>query len=121
MTESERMSLKVVETDPQSPLDYLWRKFPQLKNATCVSRASYSGGVSRVFRLPSGEYLWIESTEDGDKLYDVDERDIKIYEDVWKELGTKALGKPTDQPHGIMFASDKFFQLTEERIYDFDC
>src|SRR5262249_28765081 len=30
--------LKLVQTEPTSPFDALWRAFPQLKNATCVGR-----------------------------------------------------------------------------------
>ena|SRR5215467_9972871 len=111
------MSLKLVETEPTSPLDYLWRKFPELKNATCVGRAIGGNHALRTFRTLEGKYVRIDSTEDGDEIVLVPDGEIEIYESTWKELGPRALGKPSNQPHGIMNASHEFFVLTEEWIY----
>jgi hypothetical protein len=112
--------MQVVETEPQSPFDALWRQFPQLKNATCVGRIEWAGGggwsVLRTFRTLDAKYVQIRSTEEGNELEPVAAEAIEIYESAWKQLGRRALGKPTDQPHGIMFASDEFFELTEERV-----
>src|SRR5262249_54835114 len=116
--------MKVVQTEPQSPFDALWRLFRLLKNATCVGRMSWSdhnddGGVVRTFRLPDGKYVQVTSTKKGNELGSVPAEEVEIYEDVWKQLGSRALGEPANQPHGIMFASYQFFELTEERLLDF--
>jgi hypothetical protein len=125
MTKTENGGLKLVQTKPNGAFDALWRDFPQLKNATCVGRCSAAwrnddgtigSYVIRTFRTLEGKYVRITSTEEGDELGDVPHEEAKIYEDVWKRLGHRALGKPTDQPHGIIFASDQFFELTEEEI-----
>ena len=117
--------LRVVETEPQSPFDQLWRLFPKLKNATCVRRMSWASrhgdyvhsGALRTFRTLDAKYIRIRSTEEGNKLEPVPADEIEIYESVWKQLGSRrALGEPTDQPHGIMFASDEFFELTEDQF-----
>jgi len=110
--------MKVVQTEPQSPLEALWRLFPQLKNATCVGSMVGNSRVVRTFRTLDGKYVRTESTEEGDELVDVPMEEVEIYEDVWQQLGPRALGKPTDTPDGIMFASDQFFEITETRLLD---
>jgi hypothetical protein len=121
MTETMRV-IRVVETEPQSPFDGLWRLFPKLKNATCVGRMSWASrdgdyGVLRTFRTLDAKYIRIRSTEEGNKLEPVPADEIEIYESVWKQLGSRrALGEPTNEPHGIMFASDEFFELTEDQF-----
>jgi hypothetical protein len=119
--------MKLVQTEPTSPFDALWRDFPQLKNATCVGRCSWfrrnddgsiDGSVTRTFRTLEGKYIRITSTDEGDELYSVPSEEVEVYEDVWKRLGHRALGKPHDKPHGIMFASDQFFKLTEDRLFE---
>jgi hypothetical protein len=125
MTKTENGGLKLVQTKPNSPFDALWRDFPQLKNATCVGRCSCSwrnddgtigSYVTRTFRTLEGKYVRITSTDGGDELDDIPHEEIEIYEDVWRRLGQRALGEPHDEPHGIIFASDEFFELTEEEI-----
>ena len=115
--------MRVIETEPQSPFDGLWRLFPQLKNATCVGRMSWASrdgdwGVLRTFRTLDAKYTRIRSTEEGNKLEPVPDDEIEIYESAWKQLGSRALGQSTNQPHGIMFASDEFFMLTEELLLE---
>jgi hypothetical protein len=114
--------LKIVETEPTSPFDALWREFPQLKNATCVGRCSGSwrnadgtivSSVTRTFRTLEGKYVCITSTDKGNELEGVPDEEVEVYERAWKRLGQRALGEPTDQPHGIMFASDEFLELTD--------
>jgi hypothetical protein len=118
-----KQGLKLVQTEPNSPFDALWRAFPQLKNATCVGRCgmawrnsddSIHSYVIRTFRTLEGKYVRIKSTESGDERSVPRAEEVEVYEDVWKRLGRRALGKPSDQPHGIMFASDQFFELTED-------
>ena len=115
--------LKLVETEPDGLFDHLWREFPQLKNATCVGRCahgwrnddgSWDSRITRTFRTLEGKYVRIKSTESGDERSVPRAEEVEVYEDVWKRLGRRALGKPSDQPHGIMFASDQFFELTED-------
>jgi hypothetical protein len=109
--------LKLVQTKPTCPFDALWRDFPQLKNATCVDRSGSGCAwiyVIRTFRTLEGKYVRITSTEKGNELGGVPLEEVKIYEDVWKRLGHRALGKPHNQPHGIVYASEQFFELTEE-------
>jgi hypothetical protein len=110
--------MRVVETEPQSPFEAIWRQFPQLKNSVCVGRMSWSGGELRTFRTLDGKYVQIKSTREGNELEPVPSEEIEIYESVWKHLGSRALGEPTDQPHGVMFASDKFFELTEDQFLE---
>jgi hypothetical protein len=113
------VKMRVVETEPQSPFEALWRQFPQLKNSVCVGRMSWSGGVLRTFRTLDGKYVQIKSTEKGNELEPVPSEEIEIYEDVWKHLGPRALGDQSNpQPHGIIFASDEFFQLTEDQLLE---
>jgi len=115
--------MKLVQTEQTSPFDALWRAFPQLKNATCVGRlatgwrnddGSIHGSVRRTFRTLDGKYVRITSTDEGNERSVPPAEEVEIYEDVWKRLGHRALGEPSDQPHGIMFASDQFFELTED-------
>ena len=117
--------LKLVETEPDGLFDHLWREFPQLKNATCVGRCahgwrnddgSWDSRITRTFRTLEGKYVRITSTSNGNKLGVPPVEEVEIYEDVWKQLGHRALGEPHDEPHGIIFASDQFFEQTEDRI-----
>ena len=114
--------MKLVETEPQSPFDALWREFPQLKNATCIGRMSWGRGVLRTFRTLEGKYLRIESTEKGNELCAVPEREVEIYEDVWKRLGPRAIEneRRPSEGHGIVFASYEFSAVTEDRILSLD-
>jgi hypothetical protein len=117
--------IKLVETEPTSPFDALWRDFPQLKNSTLVGRMGCAwrgddgeahSSVRRTFRLLDGSYIQITSTEEGDELAQVSADRVEIYKDVWNRLGRRAWGKPTDHPHGIVFASDLFLEQTEDRL-----
>jgi hypothetical protein len=117
--------MKLVQTEPTSPFDALWRDFPQLKNAICVGRCgeawrnddgNIDNRVTRTFRTLEGKYVRITSTDEGNELGVPPHEEVEIYEDVWKQLGHRALGEPHNEPHGITFASDQFFQLTEDRI-----
>jgi hypothetical protein len=119
-TNMTKTILAAVQSEPQSPIDHLWRLFPQLKNSVMVNRISSTIGVWRTFRLLDGSYLMIAATED-QGIYtepiDPDERDI--YESLWQSLGSRAIGGPVDDGsgHGIMFASDKYYQELD-RILD---
>jgi hypothetical protein len=103
--------LRVVKTSPASPLEVLWREFPQLKNAVMIARWSFSsGGIERTFRLLDGNYIRI-----GNKLVPVSPEEIEVYETIWRELGTRAIGpRPNSYAaHGIQEASDEFFEAAE--------
>jgi hypothetical protein len=124
-TETENSGLKIVQTEPNGLFDELWRDFPQLKNATCVGRCSYvwrsdddtiHSRAIRTFRTLEGKYVRTTSTKKGNELGGVPPKEVKIYEDVWKRLSHRALGEPHDYPHGIMYASDQFLELTEDHI-----
>jgi hypothetical protein len=117
--------MKLVQTKPNCLFDALWRDFPQLKNATCVGRMNCAwrndddtiGSYAiRTFRTLEGKYVCTTSTKEGNELGDAPHEEVKVYEDVWKRLGQHALGKPHNEPHGIMYASDQFLELTEEMI-----
>jgi hypothetical protein len=104
--------LKLVQTEPTCLFDELWRDFPQLKNATCVGRLSCAS-ADRTFRTLEGKYVRTTSSAKGNELGDVPSEEVEVYERVWKRLGHRALGEPHNQPHGIMYASDEFLELTD--------
>jgi hypothetical protein len=119
------MTLQVVQTESRSPLEALWREFPQIKNSTVVMRTGMSGGerpgmVERTFRLLDGQYIRIRSKVDGNTIVPIEPEEIEDYEAAWHDLGQKALGEPNTCPHGIMFASNEFFDLVAE-IEDARC
>jgi hypothetical protein len=111
--------MKVVQTEARSPFEALWRELPRLKNAVCVARTAWEGGVIRDFRLLDGQYVRVTSTE-GSALTYVPAEESEIYESAWRELGSRAIGKPTDNPSGIRFASGLFFELVEDRLLALD-
>ncbi len=100
-------------------METLWREFGELKNAVVVGRVSWAGadanGVERTFRLLDGTYIRIESTASGNRLVPVPEDEAEVYEDAWQELGTRAIasGPRSETPHGILWASDEFDEMTE--------
>jgi hypothetical protein len=117
--------MKLVQTEPTSLFDALWRNFPELKNAICVGVCSMAwrnndgtinNRVIRTFRTLEGKYVRTTSTIEGNELGVPPHEEVEVYEDVWKRLGHRALGEPHNEPHGITHASDQFFQLTEDRM-----
>jgi len=76
--------------------------------------------VTRTFRLLDGKYVRTTSTKGGSELSTVPAEEVEIYEDAWRELGSRALGNLTDEPHGIMFASHEFAELIEQHFGDVD-
>jgi hypothetical protein len=126
--------LKAVETAPRSPFEWLWREFPQLKNATCVDRMSYAGmgrhGVVRTFRLLDGTYLRIHSwgKEDdgtrGDTVETIPTDVLAIYEGTWRAMAARGRlydpidpeDKDEEQPHGMRFASHEYRCIAEQEI-----
>ena len=115
---------KIVDTDPQSPLETLWRQFPQLGNAVMVGRCGWSRegnkrGVDRTFRLISGEYICIRSTKGRSRLVPTPADELAILKAVWSELGNRAVTRAHhDTPHGIADASDEYYEETEARLCD---
>ncbi len=112
------MTITVVPIEAQSPLEALWREFPQLTNSTIVSRNSWirkdGSGISRTFRLLDGSYVEITSTEAGNKLTPADPDEVEYFEEAWNELGQRALSGEPHVPTGIMWRSDEFTKLVEE-------
>src|SRR5688572_29751327 len=100
------MTRKNAPKHAQSPLETLWREFPELKNSTLVDRGSKAGdktgdAVIRVFRLVNGVYLAIKSAN-GNKTVPIPFDAVDRYEEVWQKLGSRAIEHPSDQqPHGI--------------------
>jgi hypothetical protein len=78
--------MKLVQTEPTSAFDALWRAFPQLKNATCVGRLAGGATVIRTFRTLEGNYVRITSTDEGDAHSIPPADEIEVYEEVWKRL-----------------------------------
>jgi hypothetical protein len=110
-------------------MDYLLRDFPQLKNAThlncrpdetCPNDDEFYFGDASIdtFRTVEGKYLRVTTKGNEHWLGDVPAWEIEIYEDVWKELGDRALGE-TDEDlknQSIIPASDQFFEETDGSI-----
>ena len=109
--------LRAVVTEPQSPLETLWREFPELRNSTVVFRVAMEGRVSRTFRLLDGRYITIVSTKAGNEIEPVPEDEIEVFEAVWQELGSRVHDETMpDTPHGIMFASAEFSERVEVEL-----
>ena len=105
-------------------VDQLSREFPQLKNTTFVGcNGWHDDDVNEhsfyTFRTPEGQYIRIATIETDTgtsaELVGVPPEQVEIYEEVWKQLGHRALAEPDpdDEPHDIIHASHEFFEQTD--------
>ena len=115
--------MRLVQTESQSPLETLWRQFAQLKHATMVGWQGWASaddkhghGMVRTFRTLDGKYVRIMSTETGNRIIPIPADEVEVYENVWKQLGSRALSRDCETRSDIVLASSEFFEITEELI-----